>query len=193
MFGIDRWKTASTGVLLRAIRLYLRRVAVPLHALEKLMARPPNFTAFSGFSREFMREKLCNRWQLRSEFGVTVGKQLSGPHEHMSTPMEMTKAIKSHCLSVLRAVGIKRAFPNHYPADVGVVSLANFRFDRRAEEAAISLGFADPERRNGVSVCRNVEARKLRLSLKDTLIEQDAATWPNGRCRLATSVFGINP
>ncbi len=83
----------------------------------------------------------------------------------MTTTAEMIKAPKDHCVPVLREMGFKGSFPNFYRDDAGFVCLVNFQFNTIGGAFCINLGFADPARRNVASHRRDVEARKLRVSI----------------------------
>lgn len=108
----------------------------------------------------------------------------------MTTTAEMSAALKDHCVPALRKMGFKGSFPNFYREDAGFVCLVNFQFDKLGEAFCINLGFADPERRNVATHCRDVEAKKLRVSMTGGLIEN--GNYLSGRWRVGSKPLGGN-
>ncbi len=106
----------------------------------------------------------------------------------MTTTAEMTKALKDHCIPDLRKMGFKGSFPNFYRDTDGFVSLVNFQFNTLGEKFCINLGFVDPERRNLASHCKDVEPKKLRVSMTGGLIENGNAL--SGRWRVGSQPLG---
>lgn len=106
----------------------------------------------------------------------------------MTTSAEMTKSLKDTCVPLLRNMGFKGSFPNFYRDDDGFVCLVNFQFNTLGEKFCINLGFADPERRNVASHCRDVDAGKLRVSMTGGLIEGDNHL--SGRWRVGSQPIG---
>jgi hypothetical protein len=83
----------------------------------------------------------------------------------------MKKALKVHCVPVLRDRGFQGTFPNFYRDSDAFIALAHFQFYRNGESFSLVLGFADPERRNVVSHCRDLEPKNLRLRMTGSLVE----------------------
>jgi hypothetical protein len=106
----------------------------------------------------------------------------------MTTSTEMAKSLKDTCVPLLRKMGFKGSFPNFYRDDNGFVCLVNFQFNTLGEKFCINLGFADPERRNLVSHCRDIDARDLRISMTGGLIEGDNHL--SGRWRVGSQPLG---
>ena len=106
----------------------------------------------------------------------------------MTTTSEMTKALKDHCVPLLREMGLKGSFPNFYRDDAGFVCLVNFQFNTLGEAFCINLGFADPERRNVTSHRRDVEAKKLRVSMTGRLVEN--GNYLSGHWRVGNKPMG---
>lgn len=106
----------------------------------------------------------------------------------MTTSAEMTKSLKTICVPLLRTMGFKGSSPNFYRDDNGFVCLVNFQFSTAGEKFCINLGFADPERRNVASHCRDVDARELRVSMTGGLIEGD--NYLSGRWRVGSQPLG---
>ena len=106
----------------------------------------------------------------------------------MTTTTEMTSALKTGCVPVLRKMGFKGSFPNFYREDADFVCLINFQFNRNGEAFCINLGFADPERRNVVTHCQDIEAKKLRVSMTGGLIEN--GNYLSGQWRVGAKPLG---
>ncbi len=106
----------------------------------------------------------------------------------MTTTAEMSSALKTYCVPILREMGFKGSFPNFYRDADGFVSLVSFQFGAIGERFYINLGFADPERRNVVSHCKHVEPSKIRVSMTGGLIENN--NYLSGRKRLGGQPIG---
>lgn len=106
----------------------------------------------------------------------------------MTTTAEMTKALKDACVPDLRKMGFKGSFPNFYRETDGFVALVNFQFNSLGEKFCVNLGFVDPERKNLVSHCKDVEPKKLRVSMTRGLIENGNAL--PGRWRVGSLPLG---
>lgn len=92
----------------------------------------------------------------------------------MTNTADMSSALKTYCVPILREMGLKGSFPNFYRDVDGFVSLVNFQFHARSEKFCINLGFADPERRNVVDDCKYFAPNKLRVSMTGTLYRNGA-------------------
>lgn len=108
--------------------------------------------------------------------------------EHMTTSADMTRALKDTCVPLLRGMGFKGSFPNFHRDDDGFVCLVNFQFNKAGETFCINLGFADPERRNVVRHCRDVDVKDLRVSMTGGLIE--GGNYLSGRWRVGGKPLG---
>lgn len=110
----------------------------------------------------------------------------------MTTTAEMTAALKDHFVPHLRKVGFKGSFPNFYRDDDHFVCLVNVQFNSVGEKFCINLGFADAERRNVVTHCRDLEPKKFRLSMTGSLIEGNnhlSGSWRVGARPLGDGIY----
>ena len=106
----------------------------------------------------------------------------------MTASTELTRSLKNTCVPLLRSMGFKGSFPNFYRDDGGFVCLVNFQFNKAGRKFCINLGFADPERRNVVRHCRELDASELRVSMTGGLIEGDNHL--SGRWRVGSQPIG---
>lgn len=110
----------------------------------------------------------------------------------MTTTAEITTALKDHFVPHLREAGFKGSFPNFHRDDNSFVCLVNIQFNSLGEKFCVNLGFADPERRNVSGHFRDLEPKKLRVSMTGRLIENGnylSGIWRVGAQPLGDGIY----